>query len=218
MSTRTINEILALAGVVPVLTIERAADAEPLAKALVAGGLSVFEVTLRTREALDCIPVIRTATPDAVIGVGTLLNPGHVEQAVIAGADFLVSPGYTQPLLQALVRTNLPALPGVATPTESIIANEAGFSTLKFFPAEYIGGIEMLKVLRGPLPHLMFCPTGGISREMAGKYLELPNVAAVGGSWIATPQMIAAGDWAGIEANARAAATMRDRRPALELA
>ena len=202
------REICALAPVIPVLVIHDAAHARPLAEALIAGGLPVIEVTLRTPAALAAIEAM-AMLPGAVVGAGTLLAPGDVRAAVAAGAAFGVSPGATDRLLEACAREALPLLPGAATASEAMALLECGHDMVKFFPAEAAGGVAMLRALAGPLPQLRFCPTGGIGPGNARDYLALANVACVGGSWVAPPDLIAAGDWAEIESRARAAARMR---------
>lgn len=196
-------EICRLAPVVPVLVIEDLAQAVPLAKALVAGGLPVLEITLRTPVALQAIRDIAQACPDAVVGAGTLKSPADVEATLEAGAAFGVSPGSPGPLLEAVAAADMPFLPGVATPTEALAGMERGYRLLKLFPAEAVGGRPLLKSLSSPLADLSFCPTGGIGPGNAPDYLALPNVLCVGGSWVAPADKLAAGDWAGIEALAR---------------
>lgn len=203
-----IADICALAPVIPVLVIDRVADAAPLARALVAGGLRALEVTLRTPAALDAIRAMVDAAPDAVVGAGTLLSPQDVQAARAAGARFGVCPGSTPRLLDAAEDAGLPMLPGVATPSEAMAAAERGLSTLKFFPAEQNGGSAVLKAWAAPLPQIAFCPTGGVSAANAPAYLALPNVVCVGGSWVAPADRVAARDWAGITALARAAAAL----------
>jgi len=204
-----IREIVGLAPVIPVLTITELEHAVPLARALSAGGLRVLEITLRTPVALAAIDAMRKAVPDAVIGVGTLTRAVDFAAADRAGAQFGVTPGLTPELAAASRGARFPLLPGVMTPTELIAARAAGFSVLKLFPAEQAGGVAMLRALGAPFPDVLFCPTGGITRASAPDYLELPNVACVGGSWIAPRAMLAAGDWAGIEALARDAAGLK---------
>lgn len=194
--------------VVPVVTIARTQDAVPLAQALLAGGISVIEVTLRTPAALDAVRAILAEVPDMIVGVGTIIRPLDVTHAIEAGADFLVSPGAPLQLAQALADAPVPVLPGCATVSEAMTLAALGFAVLKFFPAEPSGGIAWLKAVAEPLPDLRFCPTGGINGENAAAYLEQRNVLAVGGSWIAPAQAIAAGDFAGITARARAAAAL----------
>lgn len=203
-----IGEICRLAPVVPVLVIEDADSAAPLARALVAGGLRALEVTLRTSAALDAIRSMAEAAPDAVVGAGTLLTPEDVGAAKAAGARFGVSPGWTPGLLDAAEAAGLPMLPGVATPSEAMAAAERGLRHLKFFPAEQNGGAPVLRAWAGPLPHLSFCPTGGVSPGNAGEYLAMPNVPCVGGSWVAPKELVKAGDWQSIEALAREAASL----------
>jgi 2-dehydro-3-deoxyphosphogluconate aldolase/(4S)-4-hydroxy-2-oxoglutarate aldolase len=204
-----IGEILQAASVIPVLELDRLEDAAPLAMALAKGGLKVVELTLRTAAALDGILAMKRAAPSLIVGMGSIRTEKDIENSIRAGADFLVSPGAGPQLLAAMARSGAPALPGVATASEAMGAAEAGFEAMKFFPAEPAGGIPYLKSLSGPLPSIRFCPTGGISAEKAPDYLALSNVACVGGSWIATRAMLAAGDWNSIEANARRAAGMR---------
>ncbi len=202
-----IDDVLARASVIPVLEIERLEDAEPLALALSAGGLQVIELTLRTACALDALAAMKRAAPALIAGMGTIRSDADAERSLAAGADFLVSPGSSASLLRALA--GMPALPGVATASEAMIAHEAGFRAMKFFPAEPAGGVAYLKSLAGPFPDIVFCPTGGVAPERARDYFALPNVACIGGTWVATRAMIAAGDWAGIEANARRAASLK---------
>lgn len=204
-----IDAIMDLAGVIPVLEVERLGDAAPLAQALAAGGLRVIELTLRTACALEAVGAMKRAAPSLIVGMGTIRSRDDVKAAITAGADFLVSPGATPDLLAAL--KGVPALPGVATASEAMGAAEAGFQALKFFPAEPAGGLAYLKALAGPLPDLVFCPTGGIDAARAADYLALSNVRCVGGSWIAPKAAIAAGDWRLIEANAGRAAALRRR-------
>lgn len=205
-----IDEIMAAASVIPVLEVERLDDAAPLARALAAGGLKVVELTLRTAAALAALGEMKRAAPALLVGMGTIRTGEDVERSLAAGADFLVSPGASAALLRAM--RDAPALPGVATASEAMTAAEAGYRAMKFFPAEPAGGAAYLKSLAGPLPDLRFCPTGGITPERAGEYFALQNVPCVGGTWIATRAMIAAGDWTGIEANARKAASLKPPR------
>ena len=202
------RSILALAPVIPVLTIERLEHAVPLAQALCAGGLRVLEVTLRTPPALAAIEAMRKAVPDAVVGVGTLAKPQDFVDAARAGAQFGVSPGLTAELANAARQAPFPLLPGIMTPSELIAGLGWGFNTFKLFPAQQAGGIGMLKALGAPFPEVLFCPTGGITRATAPEFLALPNVACVGGSWIAPADKVRAGDWAAIEALARDAASL----------
>ena len=204
----TIDEILEAASVIPVLEIPSLDKAAPLAKALAKGGLRVVELTLRTPCALDAIKEMRDAASDLIVGMGTIRTSADIENAINAGAAFLVSPGASSTLLKALADSGAPALPGVATASEAMSAYEAGFRAQKFFPAEPAGGVAYLKSLAGPLPDITFCPTGGISAERAPEYLALPTVACVGGSWIATKQMIADSNWEAVMQNADRAAKM----------
>lgn len=204
-----INEILKVAPVVPVMVVERLEDAVPLAKALYEGGLKVLEITLRTPCALDAITAMVEALPaDAVIGAGTIITPADLEKAVKAGSTFLVSPGTTPALIEAAKSCSIPLLPGVATPTEAMHLYVQGFSHLKFFPAEAAGGVPMLKSIGGPLPQITFCPTGGIDLAKAPSYLALPNVACVGGTWMAPKELMKAGRWDEITRLAREAASL----------
>jgi len=186
------------AGVVPVITIEDAASALPFATALRDGGLDVIEVTLRTGAALEAIRRIAAGLPDIMVGAGTVLSKAQAEDSVAAGARFLVSPGLTPAVADAGLAASVPLLPGVATASEAMAAAERGIAFLKFFPAEAIGGVAALKALAAPLPHLRFCPTGGIDAAKAAAYLALPNVVCVGGSWMAPADAVRAGDWAKI--------------------
>jgi 2-dehydro-3-deoxyphosphogluconate aldolase/(4S)-4-hydroxy-2-oxoglutarate aldolase len=201
--------LLALAPVIPVLTIRDAAVAVPLARALVAGGLPVIEVTLRTPAALEAIRAIARDVPEAVVGAGTITRTGDIQMATAAGSRFLVSPGTPPDLADALAGVPVPVLPGCATVTEAMALAARGFAALKFFPAEPSGGAAFLKSLSGPLPGLVFCPTGGIDAAKAPAYLGLANVGAVGGSWVVPDDALAAGDYVRITALARAARALR---------
>jgi 2-dehydro-3-deoxyphosphogluconate aldolase/(4S)-4-hydroxy-2-oxoglutarate aldolase len=201
-----IRDVLALAPVIPVLTVEKLAPAAPLAKALYAGGLKVLEITLRTDAALDVIAAMRVAVPDAVVGAGTLVRPQDFKRADDVGAQFAVTPGLTVQLAEAARSVRFPLLPGIVTPSEILQALHFGFDTLKFFPAQQAGGIGMLQAFSGPFANVAFCPTGGITRETAPAFLKLRNVLCVGGSWVAPQALVDKGDWAGIEALARDAA------------
>ena len=198
-----VAEICALAPVIPVITVERIEHAEPLAKALVAGGLPVLEITMRTPVALEAIRAIRAACPDGIVGAGTLRSPRDVPACLEVGAVFGVSPGAPEPLMAAVERHGMPFLPGCMTATEAMTLAERGHEVLKFFPASAAGGTALLKSLASPLPDIGFCPTGGISLETAPDYLGLPNVRVVGGTWVAPKELIDAGDWPAIEALAR---------------
>lgn len=204
----TFREALHSAPVVPVLTVTNVAHAAPLANALLSGGLKSAEVTLRTPVALEVIAELKNVAPDLVVGAGTICSEGDVDAALKAGADFLVSPGAGPELLKALAYHDGVILPGVATASEAMARFEQGYGVLKFFPAEASGGVNFLKSLAAPLPHIDFMPTGGVKPHNARDYLSLPNVIAVGGTWIASPDEMAAGDWAGIEAKVREAADL----------
>jgi 2-dehydro-3-deoxyphosphogluconate aldolase/(4S)-4-hydroxy-2-oxoglutarate aldolase len=204
-----IREILGMAPMIPVLTLGDLDHAVPLARALVAGGLHVLEITLRTPVAFGCFEAIRKAIPDAILGVGTLIRPVDIATADRAGAQFGVTPGLTPELAAAARGVRFPLLPGVMTPTEVMVARLAGFNVLKFFPAHEAGGVGMLRALAAPFPDVIFCPSGGITRASAPDYLALTNVVSVGGSWTAPQSMIDARDWQGIEVLARDAAALK---------
>ena len=204
-----ISAIAALAPVVPVLTIERLADAVPLARALVKGGLPVLEITLRTKAALPAIAAIAAEVPDAVVGAGTVLQPQQVDDVTRAGARFAVSPGCTPTLVTAARAAGLPFLPGIQTVSEAMVLAEQGFGLMKFFPANSAGGLAWLKAAAAPLAGLRFCPTGGVGADTAQSYLSLANVACVGGSWVAPRDAVADGDWARIERLAAAASQLK---------
>lgn len=201
-------DLCAIAPVIPVLVVDEVAQAVPLARALVAGGLPVLEVTLRTEAALDVIAAMATV-PGARVGAGTVLDRDAAMRARDAGAAFAVSPGATGALIDACGDAALPLLPGAATASEVMALLDRGYRALKFFPAGPAGGPAMLKALGGPLPMARFCPTGGIGPTNAGDYLALPNVLCVGGSWVAPPDAVKAGDWGRIERLAREAAALR---------
>ena len=204
-----ISAIAALAPVVPVLTIERTADAVPLARALVKGGLPVLEITLRTEEALAALAAIAAEVPDVVVGAGTVLQPRQFDDVTRAGARFAVSPGCTPALVTAARAAGLPFLPGIQTVSEAMVLAEQGFGLMKFFPADVAGGLAWLKAVAAPLAGLRFCPTGGVGADTAQTYLSLANVACVGGSWVAPRDAVAAGDWTRIERLAAAAAKLK---------
>lgn len=193
---------------IPVVVIEDAAAAPGLARALLAGGVAAIEITLRSAAAIDAISAVAAEVPDMAVGAGTVLSPEDAEACAAAGATFLVSPGATPRLLDAAEATGLPFLPGVATASEAMALRERGYRRLKFFPADAAGGAKALKGLAGPLPDLEFCPTGGVGAANAADYLALPNVFAVGGSWLAPADAIRAGEWPAIETLARAAAAL----------
>lgn len=202
------SSLLDLAPVVPVVVVEDLADAVPLARALVAGGLPAIEVTLRTPVAMDAIRAIAAEVPEAVVGAGTVLTPAQASEVVAAGARFLVSPGWTDVLLEAMRASGVPFLPGVSTASEVVALLERGVREMKFFPAEAAGGTAYLKSLAGPLPQARFCPTGGIGPASAPEYLALPNVGCVGGSWMLPKDAVAGRDWARVEALAQEAAML----------
>ncbi|MFT6537840.1 MAG: 2-dehydro-3-deoxyphosphogluconate aldolase/(4S)-4-hydroxy-2-oxoglutarate aldolase [Loktanella salsilacus] len=202
------RDLCLLAPVVPVLVLDDASLAADLARALMAGGLPALEVTLRTPAALDAIREM-AAIPGGVVGAGTLLTPKDVENAKAAGAKFGVSPGATDLILDACEANDLPLLPGVATASEAMRLLERGYTVQKFFPSEANGGAAALKAIGAPIPQVKFCPTGGVTLKNAPDYLALSNTLCVGGSWVAPKDLMAAGDWAGIEALAREAAGLK---------
>jgi 2-dehydro-3-deoxyphosphogluconate aldolase/(4S)-4-hydroxy-2-oxoglutarate aldolase len=206
--TMTLLEIMRVSSVIPVLAIDDPEHAGPLARALVAGGIRVLEVTLRTRHGLAAIRAM-SAVPGAIVGVGTLTEPEQFAAARDAGALFGVSPGLTPALIAAAAKSGLPLLPGVMTPSEVMAAREHGFRQLKLFPAVPAGGVGMLAALYGPLPDVMFCPTGGITQESAAQFLACRNVACVGGSWLTPKDAILGGDWGRITELAKAASALR---------
>ncbi len=201
------RELAALAPVIPVIVIKDVAYARPLAEALVAGGLPVLEVTLRTPQALEAIQLM-SDVKGGFVGAGTVLNTKDAAAARAAGATFAVSPGSTPGVFEACENNDLPLLPGVSTPTEAMAALERGYDMLKFFPAEANGGLPVLKAWYGPLPQISFCPTGGVSPSNAEAYLASPNVVCVGGSWVVSETLMANGEWDKIEAAARQAAAL----------
>jgi 2-dehydro-3-deoxyphosphogluconate aldolase/(4S)-4-hydroxy-2-oxoglutarate aldolase len=204
-------EIMRVGPVIPVIVIDKLADAVPLARALVTGGVRVLEVTLRTPVGLAAVKAIANEVEGAIVGVGTITRPEDFAQSLDAGAKFGVSPGLTPTLIEAARTSSLTLLPGVMTPSDVIAARAAGFSELKLFPAQQAGGMGMLKALGGPFPDVTFCPTGGVTAATAPDFLALPNVACVGGSWLTPNDAIAAGDWQRITALAREAASLRPR-------
>ncbi len=205
----TLLDIMRTSPVIPVIAIDNIDHAVPLARALVAGGIRVLEVTLRTAHGLPAIRAMAEQVPDAIVGVGTLTQSQEFAAARDAGAVFGVSPGLTPSLIEAAQKSGLPLLPGVMTPSEVMAAREAGFRQLKLFPAVPAGGIGMLNAISGPLPDVTFCPTGGISQETAGQFLACGNVACVGGSWLTPKDALQAGDWSRITALAAAASKLR---------
>ncbi len=207
--TEKLLSTLKLQPVVPVLIIDDAKTAVPLARALVAGGLKAIEITLRTEAALEAVRLVAQEVEGAVVGAGTILNAAHYAAAVDAGSQFIVSPGTTQELLDVARQSDIPLLPGAATASEVMALREEGYKVLKFFPAEQAGGAAYLKALSSPLAGTLFCPTGGISLKNAMDYLSLPNVVCVGGSWVAPKELVSAGDWAGITKLASEAAALK---------
>lgn len=203
-----LRQTLSLAPVIPVIVLDDLSAARPLAEALVAGGLPVLEVTLRTPHALQIIEEMAKVS-GAVVGSGTVRSPLQMGHSVDAGCQFMVSPGASPRLLEAAEEHKIPLLPGIGTPTEAMTASEHGYSFLKFFPAEALGGVKVLKAYASPLPDITFCPTGGIDMAKAREYLALPNVICVGGSWIMPADAIANRDWKRIETLAREAASLR---------
>ncbi|MCA0994286.1 bifunctional 4-hydroxy-2-oxoglutarate aldolase/2-dehydro-3-deoxy-phosphogluconate aldolase [Alloyangia pacifica] len=206
-ASRSNEALCKLAPVIPVLVIDDVAHARPLAEALVAGGLPVLEVTLRTPVALDAIREM-AKVDGGVVGAGTLLTPEDVKAAVEAGAKFGVSPGATDKILDACEAADLPLLPGAATASEAMALLERGYTVQKFFPAEANGGAPALKAIGAPIPQVKFCPTGGVSMKNVGDYLSLKNVLCCGGSWVAPKELMQAGDWDGIVALAKEAAAL----------
>jgi 2-dehydro-3-deoxyphosphogluconate aldolase/(4S)-4-hydroxy-2-oxoglutarate aldolase len=206
--TMTALEVMHDAPVIPVIVLNDVAHAVPLARALVAGGIRMLEVTLRTPQALQCIEAIAREVPEAVVGAGTIRSAADAQASALAGARFGVSPGYTRSVGKACHELGLPLLPGVATGGEIMTAQEDGYVQLKFFPALQAGGLAMLKAWQGPFGDVTFCPTGGIHAGNAAEFLALSNVACVGGSWIVPADAIQAGDWARVESLAREAARL----------
>lgn len=205
----TPEDVFALSPVMPVVVIEDASKAVPMARALVAGGVRCIEITLRTSAALDAIRAIARDVPDAVVGAGTVLSEADLHAAISAGARYALSPGGTYALMQAARSAPIPFIPGIATASEIMTGMDMGYRCFKFFPAENMGGVGTLKSLGAPIPQARFCPTGGIGPDDVARYLALPNVMCVGGSWITPSAPMKDGDWAGIEALARKAAGMR---------
>lgn len=205
-------EVMQAGPVIPVIVIQRLADAVPLARALVAGGVRVLELTLRTPVALEAIERVAAEVEGAIVGAGTITRAEDFDAVQRAGAAFGVSPGLTPELAAAARASGLPLLPGVMTPSEVIAARNAGYTELKLFPAQQAGGVGMLQALGGPFPDVRFCPTGGISAATAPQFLALANVVCVGGSWLTPADAVAAGDWGRISALARAACALAELR------
>lgn len=204
-------ELMRMAPVIPVIVLDELKHAVPMAEALVAGGIRVLEVTLRTPVALDAVREIVREVKAAVVGIGTATEPDHLAAAQAAGASFAVSPGLTAGLARAAREYALPLLPGTMTPSDVIAALEYGYRELKFFPAQAAGGVGMLKALHGPFAEVNFCPTGGITAETAQQFLALPNVVCVGGSWLTPKALLVNEDWDGIQRLAAAAAALERR-------
>lgn len=204
--------VLDLSPVIPVVVLRDAEHAVPLARALAGGGVRIVEVTLRSAVALSAIERIAAEVPDVLVGAGTVTSPSQVKDVVAAGAGFLVSPGSTPRLLDAMAGTGLPFLPGVSTVSEVLGLLERGITELKFFPAEAAGGRAYLKAIAGPLPQVRFCPTGGITPRTAPDYLALPNVGCIGGSWLAPADALLTGDWTRIKQLATDATALRASR------
>lgn len=202
------HELLRLSPVMPVVVVDEVADAAPVARALLAGGIRVIELTLRTPAALAAIERVASEVPEIVLGAGTVTTPGQAKQAADAGAQFLVTPGCTERVLDAAFGTGLPFLPGASTVSEAMRLAEHGLTALKFFPAEASGGVAYLKAIAGPLPQLEFCPTGGITVQNAESYLALSTVGCVGGSWLTPKDILAAKDFGGVTELAREAAAL----------
>lgn len=210
--TDTLLKVLKSQPVIPVLLIEDAKTAVPLARALAAGGLPAIEITLRTKDALEAIKRVASEVENCIVGAGTILESKQFEKAEKAGSKFIVSPGCTKDLRKAANDSDVPLLPGAITPSEVMAMFDSGYSVLKFFPAEQAGGAAMLKAFSSPLAGAVFCPTGGITEKNAMDYLSLPNVVCVGGSWIAPKAAVDAGDWAAIEKLAAGAAKIRQAK------
>jgi len=209
------EQLLHAAGILPVITVDSVDQGRRIADALLSGGLTSLELTLRTPAALDTLAALKKELPDIVIGAGTVLDETHIQQSVDAGADFLVTPGTPPALAGALARAPIPAVPGGATPTEFMSLMAHGFRCCKLFPASAVGGLTMLKGLAGPLGGLKLCPTGGISESNAAEFLAQPNVLCIGGSWMVPKDWLAAGDWARVrESAARAAGIIAQARAA----
>ena len=193
--SKTAKEIMAISPLMPVMVINNADHAVPLAKALVAGGLKVLEITLRTDAALESIRRIKAEVPDATVGAGTIINEQTLHAAIDAGAEFIISPGTTPALADAALKTGVPFIPGVATPGEALSLFAKGITEMKFFPAEAAGGIPMLKSIGAPIPQITFCPTGGVNQKNVADYYSQPNVGVVGGSWMCAANLVDAENW-----------------------
>jgi len=194
--------------VVPVVALDHPSDAIPLADALLDGGIEVIELTLRTPNAMDVVKALKDANHDIMLGVGTVISTAQVEQCAKIGVDFIVTPGTTPRLADAIEANRVPCVPGISTVGEAVAMIERGYETVKFFPAEAAGGVSTLKAIGGPLPQLSFMPTGGIGRDDVRRYLDLPSVVCVGGSWVADKASLANHDWAAITRNAKLATAL----------
>lgn len=208
----TVDQVAAC-GVVPVVVLEDAEQAVPTAKALLAGGINAMEITFRTAAARDSIARVAAEVPEMIVGAGTVINVNQLHQAVEAGAKFIVSPGSAEDVIAEAIQLNVPITPGVVTPSEIMMGLKLGLKVFKFFPAESFGGLKTIKALCGPFPQIRFIPTGGINQNNAAEYFKNPKIVAVGGSWMVTKDMVAAGDFAGItEKSAAATALYREIR------
>jgi len=193
--SKTIKEIMNSSPIVPVMVINNVEHAVPLAKALVKGGITTLEITLRTEAALESITRIKAEVPEATVGAGTIINIETLNKAIAAGAEFIVSPGTTDAMIDAAIATGVPLLPGIANPSDAMRLLEKGITEMKFFPAEAAGGIPMLKSIGAPIPQITFCPTGGVSQKNVKDYYNLPNVACVGGSWMCAANLVDSENW-----------------------
>ncbi|TQV88932.1 bifunctional 4-hydroxy-2-oxoglutarate aldolase/2-dehydro-3-deoxy-phosphogluconate aldolase [Aliikangiella coralliicola] len=212
MNLDELENYLSLSAVIPVIVIEDAENAVPLAAALIEGGISIIEITLRSDCALNAIEQIRKNIPNMCVGAGTVNNVDAIEKSVAAGAQFLVCPGVTKPLLDAAKYHSIPLLPGAATPTEAMQLQLQGYNLIKFFPAEAAGGVDMLKSLAGPLPDIKFCPTGGINNSNFNQYLTIKNVICVGSSWVADKDLINTKNWPEVTRRAREVSNLTTHR------
>jgi len=204
----TAQSLLRTAGILPVITVHNLDQGQRIAEALLEGGLTTLELTLRTPVALDALAALKRSFPEIMIGAGTVLEPGHIQPAIDAGADFLVTPGTPPALADALVAAPVPVVPGGASPSEFMALMARGFHACKLFPASAVGGLSMLKGLAGPLPELTLCPTGGINEDTAAEYLAQPNVACIGGSWMLRQDWLDAEEWDKVRASARKAVAL----------
>ena len=209
--TKKIDDICHNVTVIPILSLNNLVDTIGVGKALINGGLNVLEVTLRTDYGMQAIRELKSAIPAAIIGAGTVTTPAQFESAIEAGADFVVSPGYTRELLKFASESNIPTIPGVSTISEAMLAMEFGFDRLKLFPAEVLGGVDFLKAVNGPFPKIKFCATGGITLDNASEYLSLNNVFCVGGTWLAPNNLIELKKWKDIESLANEASTLLNK-------